>query len=407
MVIRSPKSTEEVLVAADVAAAAFANEAPEWWRERYALLEQRFGREAFLTVAVDGRVVSSCTCLPTTVWVGRRCLSLGAVGGVATLPECRRQGYAGALMTAVVRHMAAAGLATSALWPFSFAYYRKFGWDYGSEQRTYRFAPDQIGALPEPVGVSPVQSGDLPALVEVFRAYAQHLAFCTARTEAWWQGLLLLEGVPPFATGASATRRMLVCREEDRLLGYAVYQPPAGDPPVVNVKELVALTPTARGRLLAAIAQEAPAEITFPSPAEDHFRAQVPNPRAVATSLDPGFSFRVNDLPAALGILSPPPELRGALALTVHDPARPETPLRACVVAHGGQVEIDTATASLNRAPLRLTTDVPTFSQIYAGALRPGTAAWLDRLEGDAESIAFAERFFPRRRPFRSMMEPG
>lgn len=403
MQIRHPKSTDEVLAQADVAEAAFgAHALPEPWRDRYAMLEQRFGRDAFLALEVDGRFVSSCTCLPASVWVGERRLTLGAVGGVATLPECRRHGYAGAVMRAVIEQMQAQGLVTSALWPFSYPYYRKFGWDYGCEHRLYRFEPAKIGPLPEPEGVTPFTLDDLPGVIAAFTTFGRGLAFCTDRSEAWWRELLRLHGVPPVVPDEQSRYRMIVCREEDRVAGYAIYRP-MDDERRLGIQEMVALSSTARLRLVAALAREEPSTIAFRAPANDRFRSQVPDPRQVHVSLEPGFSFRVVDPLAALAVLTPPAGVSGEITFSLHDPARPQRPLEVVVAVERGSLE----TRAGARSGLRFATDIATFSQLFSGYLCPHAARWLGRVEADAASLDFAAALFPRWTAYRSALEPG
>ncbi len=407
MEIRSPRSTGEVMAIADVAAAAFgANALSEPWRERYAFVEQVFGREVFLALEEGGRFVSSCTCLPACVWVGGRRVPMGAVGGVATLPECRKHGYAGAVMCAVVRRMHEHGLALSALWPFSFPYYRKFGWDFACENRGCRFKPEALGPLPAPDGVSAATDAHLPGVMACYQTHAQALAFCTDRHEAWWRNLLRIEGVPPFAPAGDARGRMLVCREGDDVAGYAIYSPPAGEERRLSVKECVALTAGARMRLMAALVEEGAGEISLRLPSNDRLWAQVPDPRQVVVALEPGFSFRVVDPVAALGALPAPAGLSGRIAFSLRDPARPEAPLHCLVTVEGGRVAATGAGEGAG-ADHRLAADIPTFSQIYSGYLRPGQARWLGRIEADQASAEFAERLFPQWTAFRSALEPG
>ncbi|HHX41625.1 MAG TPA: GNAT family N-acetyltransferase [Armatimonadetes bacterium] len=408
MVIRSPRSSDEVAAQAEVAAAAFGPGAlNEPWQDRYRAVEQLFGRDAFLVLEEEGRFVSACTCLPAPVWVGDRRLTLGAVGGVATLPDYRGRGYAGELMRAVVRRMQELGLAASALWPFSYAYYRKFGWDFGCEHRAYRFDPAKIGPLPEPDGVAPFEAGDLPEVVDLFAAYARTLAFCTDRSQRWWRETLRAHGVAPFVSEEQASSRMIICREGGEVVGYALYTPPVGEERRLNARELVASSPEVRLRLLAALAREEPGEIAFRAPADDRFRAQVPDPRQVATTLEPGFAFRIVDPVVALALLPPPPGLRGAIAFTLDDPARPGEILRVTVEASDGELVTSASRTMHSAAPLRLEGEIPSFSQVYTGYLRPTVAYQLGRLKGDAASVAFAEALFPHWTAYRSSIEPG
>lgn len=405
MLIHELRSPAEAVDAAEVALSAFGpNAVPMSWRECYERIVEEFGHEVFLVAEEDGRLVSSLLCLPSVVWMEDREVTLGAVGSVATRPEYQRRGYAGALMCAVVRRMQESGIVLSALAPFSFRYYRKFGWELVGEHRTYRFASDRIGSLPEPEGVAPMTPEDLSGIAAAADAHGRRLALCTHRSDDWWRGLLWFEGAPPFAQGERATTRMIVCREGDEVVGYAIYRPPAGEEQRANVRELVTLTPNARLHLLSALAQEGAAEIQFDAPRNDFFRTQVPEPRPIQTSLGAGFAFRVIDPGAALESLSLPEDLRGTCAFTIQDPARPDAPLRVQADIAEGIVSAHSKSSS---AASHLSTDIATFSQMYAGYLRPADAVWLGRLDGDSASVAFAERLFPRWVAFRSSLEPG
>lgn len=57
------------------------------------------------------------------------CCSMGGIGGVATLPEYRRRGGVRACFEAALPDMYARGYDFSYLYPFSTAYYRKFGYE--------------------------------------------------------------------------------------------------------------------------------------------------------------------------------------------------------------------------------------------------------------------------------------
>lgn len=77
----------------------------------------------------DGEMMSTFTVSDYPVhFDGHRCL-MGGVGGVATLPEYRRQGGIRACFDAALRDMYANAYDFSCLYPFSTAYYRKFGYE--------------------------------------------------------------------------------------------------------------------------------------------------------------------------------------------------------------------------------------------------------------------------------------
>lgn len=77
----------------------------------------------------DGEMMSNFTIPDYTVnFDGNRCKMAG-IGGVATLPEFRRQGGIRACFTAALPDMYASGYDFSYLYPFSTRFYRQFGYE--------------------------------------------------------------------------------------------------------------------------------------------------------------------------------------------------------------------------------------------------------------------------------------
>ena len=64
-------------------------------------------------------------------------MRLGGIGGVATLPEYRRNGIIRICMNFTLRDMYEQGCAFSFLYPFSMQYYRKFGFEAGNGTHTW------------------------------------------------------------------------------------------------------------------------------------------------------------------------------------------------------------------------------------------------------------------------------
>src|SRR5437660_3229891 len=82
-------------------------------------------------VDVDGRVVSCLSVYPSYIFVGSSQVPMGGIGNVATLTTERNRGYASALMRDTIRRLGEWGLYTSVLFPYSYPFYRKFGYELG------------------------------------------------------------------------------------------------------------------------------------------------------------------------------------------------------------------------------------------------------------------------------------
>lgn len=78
---------------------------------------------------------------------GHHCRMIG-IGGVATLPQYRRMGGIRACFEAALPDMYESGAAFSYLYPFSTAYYRKFGYEMCCERMQYQIKLNMIPLFP-------------------------------------------------------------------------------------------------------------------------------------------------------------------------------------------------------------------------------------------------------------------
>ena len=98
-----------------------------FWQERYAAFEDD-----------DKTMMSTFIISPFKVsFDGKEC-SMGGVGGVATLPQYRRRGGIRECMKLFLNDSFKSGCEFSYLYPFSTAYYRKFGYELGVETNVYK-----------------------------------------------------------------------------------------------------------------------------------------------------------------------------------------------------------------------------------------------------------------------------
>lgn len=142
-------------------------------------------------VVKDERVVSCLVIIPRRMYLGGSTVTLGGIAGVATLPEERCHGYAGMLMTDSVRTLREMGFATSGLYPFSFKYYRKFGWEFASHRIKLDIKPEYLPTYTEAVRVRPFQDADLPDLMRIYQEHFSSLAGPFVRDERHWQRHIL------------------------------------------------------------------------------------------------------------------------------------------------------------------------------------------------------------------------
>lgn len=98
----------------------------KFWSERWAAFED------------DGQTMMSYfAALPYMVQFDGKEYKMAGIGGVASLPQYRRRGGIRGCFEAALPSMYQDGVAFSYLYPFSTAYYRKFGYEMGCEKMQY------------------------------------------------------------------------------------------------------------------------------------------------------------------------------------------------------------------------------------------------------------------------------
>lgn len=98
----------------------------KFWSERWAAFED------------DGQTMMSYfAALPYMVQFDGKEYKMVGIGGVASLPQYRRRGGIRGCFEAALPSMYQDGVAFSYLYPFSTAYYRKFGYEMGCEKMQY------------------------------------------------------------------------------------------------------------------------------------------------------------------------------------------------------------------------------------------------------------------------------
>ncbi|MCX7626110.1 MAG: GNAT family N-acetyltransferase, partial [Candidatus Sumerlaeaceae bacterium] len=112
-------------------------------------------------LADSERVLSAIQIIPYEVVVGGKTLAMGGIGGVATWADQQGYGFAGRLMSASVPRMRELGFAVSFLYPFSFRYYGKFGWELAGRRVVYtNIRPTDLPRRKEPPRVKAAVSED-------------------------------------------------------------------------------------------------------------------------------------------------------------------------------------------------------------------------------------------------------
>ncbi|MEC9488475.1 MAG: GNAT family N-acetyltransferase [Halanaerobium sp.] len=244
---------------------------------------------------------------------------VGALGDVASPPEHRRMGLVGKMLTGSLAEMKEREMALSALWPFSYPFYRKYGWEQATAFQSYTLEPGSLAFTSEDkLGqFRQVTATDYQLLNEIYSDFYSGYSLEIERTEEWWQDRVFRR---------RDTRFGYLWEAEGKARGYIIYSAKPGKEGrfwerQLLVPELVAGDHQAYLQLLRFLYyhDSQVKEVRFYAPLDDRLSITLPDPRIKQYQYEPGVMFRIVDVVALLTKLNYPAGLQGKLTLKVRD----------------------------------------------------------------------------------------
>ena len=235
---------------------------------------------------------------------------MGGIGGVSCLPASRGKGYVGALLKVTLERMHDLGMAISSLYPFSWDFYRKYGWEWVGTTRDYS-VPTRIC---KPSGETEKVHAALPAdrakIEACYTEFAKRYRGMLTRDEKKWNATLK-------DTDENYTFAFLY-EHDGKPEAYLMYRGGTGDNTYLN--QFIALTPRARQAMLGLLRRHEmqTRKFTWRGPGNDALYHQLCHDD-VETKVYPTTQGRIVDVQKALSAWKPNPEARGAVTIRVAD----------------------------------------------------------------------------------------
>ncbi|WP_174615431.1 GNAT family N-acetyltransferase [Virgibacillus ihumii] len=129
--------------------------------------------------------------IPLTCYINGKVFKMGGISAVATWPEYRRQGAVKDLLHHALLYMKEHGHTISFLHPFSFGFYRKYGWETAFVEKHYSIP---LANLKKNWGVNGYVRqihDDIGMLHEIYTIYASQFNGTLVRDENWWKQRVL------------------------------------------------------------------------------------------------------------------------------------------------------------------------------------------------------------------------
>ncbi len=351
---------------------------------------ERLGAANFRVVRRDGRIAAGLGIVPMGHWLGGASVPTAGITAVGVAPEHRGGGVGIFMLRRLLEEAHAAGYPLSTLYPSTFAFYRRAGYERAGVRATYELP---LGALdprapardPE-LTVGPVGEAEYGALREVYAETARRTAGNLDRPDfVWWR---ILEPYGQTARAYQAVRG-------ERAEGYVVFTQTGREDPL-RILDLRMLTRAAGERLLAFLAGHrsmVDCIVWSGGGATDPLVALLPEQRhKQLLSFD--WLLRIVDVRGALAARGYPPGLDAELHLDVRDDLLPANNRRFVLTLSDGRGAVREGGEG------RVRLDIRGLAALYTGFQTPGELHFLGLLDGPARDLALAGLVFAGPQPW-------
>lgn len=340
----------------------------------------------------NGKLAAQIVVNRLHAYVQGRSFAMGGIGGVASWPEFRRKGMVGRLMVHSLQFMRDRGETLSYLAPFSYPFYRRYGWELALERKSYTVPTSHIPRFKDDPGR--IERVELPddweVLNKLYHPYAKQFSGMVVRSEESW------------VMGWRFKNKYAIVRYDanDEPDAYLIYDAKSSE---MNVIEFVYLNEVARKSVWNFIANH---DSMFPrvkllAPVDDPLPFLMDNPWT-SQEINPFFMTRVVDVAAFLRQYAFAAD--GAdqtFYWTIQDEYAPWNDGTFKVCVRGGEAEVSMVDVeTVENELLHLKCTIQTFSAMMVGYIRPSKLVPAGRLTGSDEAVKRWEQLVPPQTPF-------
>lgn len=352
--------------------------------------DPRYNFSNIIVAEYQGEVIGAITLFPAQMWLSGVPISVGAITGVAVLPQFQRKGVAGKIMDFSIVRMVAEGRAMSVLFPHSHKYYRQFGFGTMGDLHAYRINPHNLTVFAEGHRVRAFTPADLPMMRVMYKGQLTWHNGWFTRSNDWWDKIV------------AQTPNIMVFDNDGTIEGYYTYDLQTGKAGerVLYLKEFFAAEDQAYRGLIGYLAAQNEADvIEYLAPPDTPLRHSLRQPKADDAQnrgyifndlchVTPGPVARIINLSTALTKRFYARHMSGERVLRVSDPLIPtnEEPLLFRLV--DGRAE----TRSADGRKTQIETDIATMTQILCGYLTAQDARRLGRLQANEDTCSWLDK---------------
>jgi predicted acetyltransferase len=337
-----------------------------------------------------GKIISGMVVNAYTIRMNGHEVGMGGIGGVATRPENRGKGLIRQLSIPAFKEMKEVGQVYSFLYPFSYEYYRKLGYELCYPYRQATIPIEQFGGFPYPERfVAHEPEDDYAPYAKIYEAFAGDKNLSVVRGEANWKWMLNRD---PY------TKMQFTYLNYDKNgvpNAYLLYETDKGSGNTIRVRELCWSNPEGLFNVFGFFGKMGSEyrSVRWNVPYGLEIQAVMPNPYGVEWTTRAVGMNRVVDVPTALAML-PAPAGNGRVRIGISDDFWPENTGLYTIEWEGGSLTVTHTAESF--APADMEMAVTTLAQLVTGYITPGEARYRSdvALRGKWDELT---ALFPRR----------
>ncbi|MCL2373549.1 MAG: GNAT family N-acetyltransferase [Defluviitaleaceae bacterium] len=315
-----------------------------------------------------GKLLSALSLIPYEMRLGDKTVKMGGIGAVVTRPDARAGGFVRKLFDEAFQIMVREGYVYSFLYPFSFDFYRKFGYELCYARANATIPMYTISGYHIPPAIEEFEpGGDTAPYEEIYRKFTADYSLSLVRSSETWRKRLKRD---PYK---NLEFTYLFRDESGQPVSYILYGVESGDGGSnLDIDELCWVNPTGLQYAFGFI-QRLGAE--FSNVKWSNMPAGIVPHAMVADVFDVSLRHngigmgRLVDVAASLATM-PSPEGQGQATIEVQDSYLPQNSGIYTITWQNGQLSV----AKTNTTP-HITTTVETLAQLVTGYLSLNEAA--------------------------------
>lgn len=320
----------------------------------------------------NGELIAALYVIPYNMYFDGQAVKMGGIQGVVTAPESRGTGVMNKVFHETLRFMKDKGQVFSILYPFSYAYYRKFGYEITYQLNKAVVPTLTFGHYPYPKDSVRFwkKSDGFADLMSIYDAFAKSRNMSIYRDEKSWKDIMKDD---PYIKRKHTYIHYDAQNKPDAYVRTRVHFPANGQDRQVSIDELAWTTQDGLFAMFGFIGGLRPqyGEAIWEVPMSLDLYTLFPEAWDVSIETPSSVQTRIVDLSAALKLMRVPTLFNGNVCIDVFDKSFPDNNGKYCISWESGTVSVE----KTDRAP-DMSTSIEAMSQLVLGYLTPDMAAY-------------------------------